>query len=137
MPTSSGVPPRPAADASIMRRYPAPQDLALHKCINLRFQTQGDLYAWEFDKDGRDINIRVDGPLILSSTSLILRAAINSLGIAYLLEDFATEYLRTGKLVRVLGDWCSPFGGYRLYYPSRRQHSAAFALLVEELRYRG
>jgi DNA-binding transcriptional LysR family regulator len=115
----------------------SPQDLAAHKCINLRFQTSGDLYAWEFDKDGHEINVRVDGPLILNNTRLILKAAMNGLGIAYLLEDYAAEHLQSGELVHILADWCSPFGGYHLYYPSRRQHSAAFALLVEQLRYRG
>jgi DNA-binding transcriptional LysR family regulator len=114
-----------------------PQDLASHRCINLRFQTQGDIYAWEFEKEGRAVNVRVEGPLILNNASLILNAAINGFGIAYLLEDYAQAHIQSGKLVRVLEDWCEPFGGYHLYYPSRRQHSAAFALLVEALRYRG
>jgi DNA-binding transcriptional LysR family regulator len=114
-----------------------PQSLSSHQCINLRFQTQGDLYAWEFEKAGREVSVRVDGPLILNSTGLILKAACKGLGIAFLLEDYVADQLRSGELVRVLGDWCAPFGGYHLYYPSRRQHSPAFALLLDLLRYRG
>jgi DNA-binding transcriptional LysR family regulator len=114
-----------------------PQDLASHRCINLRFQTQGDLYGWEFEKDGHEISVRVEGPLILNNTGLILKAATNGHGIAFLLEDYVAHHLQSGELVCVLGDWCEPFGGYHLYYPSRKQHSAAFALLVEALRFRG
>jgi DNA-binding transcriptional LysR family regulator len=112
----------------------SPQDLSAHKCINLRFQTRGDLYAWEFEKEGRAINVRVEGPLILNNTSLILNAAVNGHGIAFMLEDYVADQLATRELVRVLADWCEPFGGYYLYYPSRRQHLAAFTLLVEALR---
>jgi DNA-binding transcriptional LysR family regulator len=128
------------ASPAYLERYgmPAvPQDLSAHKCINLRFQTGGDLYAWEFEKAGHEISVRVEGPLILNNTSLILKAATSGHGIAFLLEDYVADHLQSGELVRVLADWCEPFGGYHLYYPSRRQHSAAFALLVEELRYRG
>ncbi len=115
----------------------APQDLASHRCINLRFQTRGDLYAWEFEKDGHAISVRVEGPLVFNTTSLILKAAASGHGIALVLEDHVHDMIRSGDLVRLLDDWCEPFGGYHLYYPSRRQHSAAFALLVEGLRYRG
>jgi DNA-binding transcriptional LysR family regulator len=128
------------ASPAYLARYgtPAtPSDLSLHKCINLRFQTQGDLYAWEFEKEGHQISVRVEGPLILNNTGLILEAAAKGHGIAFMLEDYVAGRLQSGELVRVLGDWCEPFGGYHLYYPSRRQHSAAFALLVEALRYRG
>jgi DNA-binding transcriptional LysR family regulator len=114
-----------------------PHELSSHKCINLRFQTQGNIYAWEFEKDGQEIEVRVDGPLILSGLGLILKAAASGHGIAFMLEDHAADHIRSGVLVRVLDDWCAPFGGHYLYYPSRRQHSAAFALLVEALRYRG
>jgi DNA-binding transcriptional LysR family regulator len=114
----------------------SPQDLSVHKCINLRFKTQGDIYAWEFERQGRAVNVRVDGPLILNQGDLIKQAAIDGHGIAFLLEDYVAPEIRSGKLVRVLEDWCEPFGGYYLYYPSRRQHSTAFALLVEALRYR-
>ncbi len=115
----------------------SPQDLSAHKCINLRFQTKGDIYAWEFERGGRAITIRVEGPLVLNNGPLMLQAAQAGLGIAFMLEDSAEPLIRSGKLVRILEDWCDPFGGYHLYYPSRRQHSAAFALLVEALRHRG
>ncbi len=113
-----------------------PQDLSSHKCINLRFQTRGDLYAWEFEREGRAINIRVEGPLILNNTGLVLNAACEGLGIAFLLEDYAEPLILSGYLVRVLDDWCEPFGGYYLYYPSRRQHSPAFAIFLEAVRWR-
>ncbi|MEY2927842.1 MAG: hypothetical protein RL367_2319 [Pseudomonadota bacterium] len=120
------------------RGVPAtPQDLSGHACINLRFQTQGDIYAWEFERAGRAINVRVEGQLVLNNSALILNAAVDGFGIAYLLEDYAQAQIASGALVRVLGDWCEPFGGYHLYYPSRRQHSVAFAMLVDALRYRG
>ncbi len=114
-----------------------PQDLSAHLCINLRFQTRGDIYAWEFEREGRAINVRVDGPLVLNNGGLIMHAATEGFGIAFMLEDYCEPHIRSGKLVRVLEEWCEPFGGYHLYYPSRRQHSPAFALLVEALRYRG
>lgn len=110
-----------------------PQDLSSHRCINLRFQTRGDIYAWEFEREGRVINVRVDGPLVLNNGPLILKAAEHGLGIAFMLEDYAAPLIHSGKLVRILEDWCEPFGGYHLYYPSRRQQSRAFALLVEAL----
>jgi DNA-binding transcriptional LysR family regulator len=113
-----------------------PQDLASHKCINLRFQTKGDLYAWEFEREGRAINIRVDGPLVLNNSPLMLQAASDGLGIAFVLAEHVEAHTTSGELVRVLEDWCEPFGGYHLYYPSSRQHSAAFALLLDALRYR-
>jgi len=111
-----------------------PADLADHDCINLRFMTQGGLYAWEFEKDGRELNVRVDGRLTLNSVPLILRAACAGYGIAYLMEPIMQPYLASGELVRVLEDWCPPFAGYHLYYPSRRQPSAAFSVLVNALR---
>lgn len=113
-----------------------PHDLALHNCINLRFPTLGGLYAWEFEKDGRALNVRVEGQLIVNEVALARQAAIDGLGIAYLPEDYVRSDIDEGRLTRVLGDWSPPFPGYHLYYPSRRQHSAAFALLVEALRTR-
>jgi DNA-binding transcriptional LysR family regulator len=113
-----------------------PHDLSAHKCINLRFQTQGNLYAWEFEKDGQDISVGVEGPLIVNNGSLMVKAAIKGFGIAFVLEDYVADQIQSGELVRVLADWCDPFGGYHLYYPSRRQHSRAFAMLLEALRYR-
>ena len=114
-----------------------PQDLNGHRCINLRLPTAGGLYAWEFGKDGRELRVRVDGPLVFNSVSLVLRAALAGFGLACVMEDHVRAHLAEGRLVRVLEDWCPPFAGYHLYYPSRRQPSAAFALLVESLRYRG
>jgi len=113
-----------------------PHDLTGHNCINLRFPTLGGLYTWEFEKDGRELNVRVEGQLIFNETRLIVRAACAGLGLAYILEDHVSEHLADGRLVRALEDWCPPFSGYHLYYPSRRQHTPAFALLVEALRSR-
>ncbi len=115
----------------------SPQALASHNCINLRFPTHGGLYAWEFEKDGRKLNVRVEGQMIVNDISLALQAARNGLGIAYLPEHYVQPDIEAGRLVRILADWCPPFSGYHLYYPSRRQQSPAFALLVEKLRYRG
>jgi DNA-binding transcriptional LysR family regulator len=113
-----------------------PHDLTGHGCINLRLSTMGGLYAWEFEKDGRPLNVRVGGQLTFNEVRLVCRAAVAGLGIAYLPEDHVQTLIGKGDLVRVLSDWCPPFPGYHLYYPSRRQLSPAFALLVDELRYR-
>jgi DNA-binding transcriptional LysR family regulator len=113
-----------------------PHDLARHNCINLRFPTLGGLYAWEFEKGGRALNVRVEGQVIVNEVTLARRAALDGSGIAYLPEDSVGADLDAGRLTRVLGDWSPPFPGYHLYYPSRRQQSPAFALLVEALRYR-
>ena len=112
-----------------------PHDLADHVCVNLRLPTHGGLYAWEFQKDGRELQVRVDGQLTFNSPPIMLGAAIQGLGLAFVLEDLAQAEIAGGRLVRVLADWCQPFAGYHLYYPSRRQHSAAFALLVEAMRH--
>ena len=114
-----------------------PHDLTRHTCINLRLQTLGGLYAWEFEKDGRALNVRVEGQLAFNNPSMILAAAAEGFGLAFVLEDQAMPLIADGRLVRVLADWCPPFSGYHLYYPSRRQLAPAFALLVEALRYRG
>jgi len=119
------------------RDLPAtPHDLSNHNCINLRFPTYGGLYAWEFEKDGRALNVRVDGQMTVNDTALALQAAMDGVGIAYVTEDQVLPLLTAGRLVRVLEDWCPPFPGYHLYYPSRRQHSSGFAVLIEALRYR-
>jgi DNA-binding transcriptional LysR family regulator len=115
----------------------SPQDLTSHACINLRLPTYGGLYAWELEQDGRELRVRVEGQLVFNSIALILDAALAGFGLAYLPEDQVRPYLPDGRLVRVLADWCPPFSGYHLYYPSRRQHTPAFALLVDGLRYRG
>uniref|UniRef100_A0A9E7ZXA4 LysR family transcriptional regulator n=1 Tax=Bosea sp. NBC_00436 TaxID=2969620 RepID=A0A9E7ZXA4_9HYPH len=113
-----------------------PQDLTDHNCINLRLPIHGGLYAWEFEKKGRELNVRVDGQLIFNTASLMLKAALDGHGLVYLTEGQVAPYLADGRLVRVLADWCEPFSGYHLYYPSRRQPTPAFSLLVEALRYR-
>ncbi|HEY1723759.1 MAG TPA: LysR substrate-binding domain-containing protein [Magnetospirillaceae bacterium] len=120
------------------RSHPhTPQDLAEHSCINLRLPTRGGLYAWEFEKGKREVRVHVDGQLTFNNLSLRLNAVLGGLGLGYFPEDQVQPHVAKGKLVRVLEDWCAPYSGYHLYYPSRRQPTPAFALLVEALRYRG
>ncbi len=114
----------------------SPQELMAHNCINLRLPTRGGLYAWEFEKGKRQLRVHVEGQLIFNGTALMLTAALAGLGLAYVPEDLAHPHLAKGRLRRVLEEWCPPFPGYHLYYPSRRQLTPAFALLVEALRYR-
>lgn len=114
-----------------------PQDLIAHNCINLRLATSGGIYAWEFEKNGRELRVRVDGQLVFNTTAQMVKATLDGLGLAYVPEGAAAPHIAKRKLVRVLEDWCQPYSGYHLYYPSRRQSSAAFALLVETLRDRG
>ncbi|MBR0647088.1 LysR family transcriptional regulator [Plastoroseomonas hellenica] len=114
-----------------------PHDLTAHSCINLRLPTYGGLYAWEFERDGRELKVRVDGQFVFNNIALRLNAALAGLGLAYLPEDAVQPLIAEGRLIRVLADWCPPFPGYHLYYPSSRQSSPAFALLVDALRYRG
>jgi len=114
-----------------------PQDLTEHNCINLRLPTYGGLYAWEFEKGDRELKVRVEGQLVLNGTSQMLNAALAGLGLAYVPEDLAQPHIDKGLLKRVLEEWCPPYPGYHLYYPSRRQSSPAFALLVDALRFRG
>lgn len=114
-----------------------PQDLTQHVCINIRLPTHGGMYVWEFVERGRPIKVRVDGQLVFNSAALRIKAALAGLGLAYVAEDQVQVQLSKGQLVQVLDDWCAPFPGYHLYYPSRRQSSPAFALLVDALRYRG
>jgi DNA-binding transcriptional LysR family regulator len=113
-----------------------PQDLIGHNCINLRLPTHGGLYAWEFEKGGRELRVRVEGQLVFNGTYQMLNAALAGFGLAYVPEDLVQPHLAKGRLKRVLEDWCAPYSGYHLYYPSRRQSSAAFVLLVDALRYR-
>ena len=114
-----------------------PQDLTAYDCINIRLPTYGGIYAWEFEKRGRELRVRVDGQLVFNNIALRLDAVLAGLGLAYLPEDQVEPYVADGRLIRVLKDWCAPFPGYHLYFPSRRQPAPAFSLLVDALRYRG
>lgn len=124
---------------SYFRKRPEPrkpQDLIEHSCINLRLTSHGGLYAWEFEKANRELRVRVDGQLIFNGTAQLLNAALAGLGLAYVPEGLVESHVAKGRLRRVLADWCPPYSGYHLYYPSRRQASAAFSLVVEALRHR-
>ncbi len=114
-----------------------PQELTAHDCINIRLPTYGGLYAWEFEKRGRAVKVRVEGQLVFNNFGLRMNAVLAGLGLACLPEDQVREHVARGRLVHVLADWCPPFSGYHLYYPSRRQAGSVLALLVEALRYRG
>ncbi|MDB5822114.1 MAG: LysR family transcriptional regulator [Herminiimonas sp.] len=111
-----------------------PQDLTTHNCVNLRLPTYGGLYAWEFAKDGRELQVHVEGQSIFNTTPQLLQAALDGYGLAYVPEDIVVTHVAAGTLQRVLDDWCPTFPGYHLYYPSRRQSSPAFALVVGALR---
>jgi len=128
-----------AAPSYFARQRPprVPQDLADHQCINLRLPTSGGFYAWEFEKGGREVKVRVEGQMAFNELPLSIQAARAGLGIAFVPDDLIQADVETGRLVRVLADWCAPFPGYHLYYPSRRQSTPAFTLLVEALRYHG
>ena len=127
-----------AGSPSYFAKYPlpsTPQQLTEHRCINLRLSGHGGIYAWEFEKDGRELSVRVDGQLIFNTGSMILKAAIAGKGLAYLPEGQLAPYIASGQLLPVLTEWCEPLSGYHLYYPSHRQPTPAFALLVDALRY--
>jgi len=113
-----------------------PQDLTGHRCINLRLPTRGGLYAWEFEQHGHAVRVHVEGQLTFNETTPMLEAALAGFGLAYLPEDSVAAHLADRRLIRVLADWCPPYPGYHLYYPSRRQPTPAFALLVDALRAR-
>jgi len=124
---------------SYFRRRPEPkkpQELVHHTCINLRLPTHGGLYAWEFEKGNRELKVRVEGQLTFNGITQMLNAALSGFGLAYVPQDLVRAHLARGRLRRVLDDWCQPYSGYHLYYTSRRQPSAAFALLVDALRVR-
>jgi len=118
-------------------RPETPHDLSSHRCINLRMLSGGGLYAWELGKEEREIRVRVEGQLAFNNVNMIVQAAEDGFGLGFVMEDHVSEQLADGRLVRVLKDWCPVFPGYHLYYPSRRQPSAAFSVLVDALRYRG
>ena len=126
------------ASPAYFSKHPAPKtpaDLVAHRCINMRFPTHGGLSVWDFERRGKKLNVRVDGQMVLNSTPHIVLAALEGLGMAYLPEDEFSPHIAEGRLVRVLLDWCAPFEGYYLYYPSRRQPSPAFTRVVDALRY--
>jgi DNA-binding transcriptional LysR family regulator len=128
------------AAPSYFRNRPEPRkpmELVEHNCINLRLTTHGGLYSWEFAKGPRELKVRVDGQLCFNTTTQMLDAALAGAGLAYLPEGLAQPHISKGRLKRVLEDWCPSYPGYHLYYPSRRQPSAAFSLLVDALRHRG
>jgi DNA-binding transcriptional LysR family regulator len=113
-----------------------PQQLTDHTCINLRLPTRGGLWAWDFERNGRELKVRVEGQIILNSIFDIVDAAVEGFGVAYVPEDLAELHVSKGRLVRVLEEWCPPWPGYHLYFPSRRQTSPVLTLLIEALRYR-
>lgn len=117
-------------------RPQTPQDITMHKCINIRLPTYGGLFPWGLEKEGREVKVRGDGQLIFNNLGMRLHSALDGLGVAYLPEDQVLPYIADGRLVRVLEDWCPYFPGYHLYYPNRRYKSPAFSLLVDALRYR-
>ena len=122
------------------QRHPVPRtpgDLTAHQCINQRMPTSGGLYVWDFEKRGRKVNVRVDGPLIFNTAPPQVDAALAGLGLSLLPEDELMHHIQAGRLVRVLQDWCPKFAGYHLYYPSKRQPSPAFQLVVKALRFSG
>ena len=121
-------------------RYPKPMipaDLVAHNCITLRMPTHGGLFMWEFEKNGQALNVRIEGQLVFNNIAMRLESVLQGLGLAYMPEDVVRPYIEQGRLIRVLEDWCEPYSGYHLYYPSRRQSSPAFTLLREALRYPG
>ncbi|MER9456258.1 MULTISPECIES: LysR family transcriptional regulator [unclassified Mesorhizobium] len=127
------------ASPDYFSRHPvptAPQDLVDHDCINMRQATFGGLYAWEFARDGRDLRVRVEGQLTFNSSIPMIEAATSGFGIAYVPENLVSHHIAKGRLRLVLDDWCPPFAGYHLYYPSRRQLSPAMAVIIEALRHR-
>lgn len=127
-----------AASPAYFAAHPVPRkprDLLQHNCINMRMQTGGGLYVWDFRRLDRQFNVRVDGQLVFNTSPNIVDAALAGLGIAHLPEAEFAPHIEEGRLMRVLDDWCAPFAGYYLYYPSRRQPSTAFSLVVDALRY--
>ncbi|HDS0923359.1 TPA: LysR family transcriptional regulator [Stenotrophomonas maltophilia] len=114
----------------------SPHDLTQHNCITIRLPTHGGIFAWEFEKKGQEVKVRVEGQLVFNNIALRLGAALEGLGLAYMPEDLVRPHVQAGALVHVLQDWCPSFPGYHLYYPSRRQSSPAFTVLRDALRYR-
>lgn len=111
-----------------------PRDLTTHCCVNLRLPTHGGLYIWEFEKDGEELNVRVEGQTVFNNIYHVLNAAVSGFGLAHLPEKLAIPLIEEGKLIRTLEDWCPYWTGYHLYYPSRKEHSKAFGLVVNALK---
>lgn len=111
-----------------------PRDLTAHNCINIRLPTAGGIYAWEFRKGERELNVRVEGQLVFNSATMATKAALAGVGLAYVPEQRVLSQLESGQLLRVLSDWCTPFPGFHLYYPSRRQPTPAFVVVANALR---
>lgn len=129
-----------AASPDYFARYPVPKtphDLTQHQCINMRMVRSGGIYVWEFDHEGGELKVRVNGQLTFNTSDHVVDAALAGLGIAFLPEEEFGPHIREGRLVRVLESWCHPFPGYYLYYPSRKQPSPAFSLVVDALRMNG
>jgi DNA-binding transcriptional LysR family regulator len=111
-----------------------PRDITAHRCLWYRMGTDGPVYRWEFEKRSKALTVSASGPVIVSDAQFMIRAALDGVGLAYCLEDYVAEHIARGDLVRVLEDWCPPFDGYFLYYPSRRHQSPALQALVDTLR---
>jgi DNA-binding transcriptional LysR family regulator len=118
-------------------RPKTPRDLTRHNCIAIRLPTYGGIFPWEFEKKGQELKVRVEGQLVFNNIAMRLDAVLKGLGLAYMPEDLVQTHVAEGRLIRVLSDWCEPFAGYHLYYPSRRQTSPAFTLFRDALRYSG
>lgn len=114
-----------------------PHDLTSHKCINIRHSVGGSVYAWEFEKDGRTMNVRVNGQMTANSSIHVLNGALDGIGLAYIPDFMARPYIESGQLTEVLADWCPLFPGFHLYYPNRRNASPAFTAFVNAVRYKG
>ena len=127
------------ASPDYLARHAAPEtpvELTRHRCINYRMMASGSLYPWEFERDGRELDVKVDGPLTFNEPALMLEAAADGLGVAYVLEDQASPLIAEGRLVRLLAEWTPAFPGYFLFYPSRRQIPPVLAALIATLRHR-
>ena len=117
-------------------RPETPYQLQDHNCMNMRLPTLGGLYSWEFSKDGKEIRVKVEGQLIFNNLASRIDAALSGMGIACVPEDTVQHHINEGRLESLLDEWCEPFSGYYLYYPSRKQHTAAFSKLIEAVRYK-
>jgi DNA-binding transcriptional LysR family regulator len=126
------------ASPDYFARHPrpkTPRELTQQNCISTRLPTYGGLFAWEFERKKKELKVRVEGQLVFNNIAMRLDAALKGLGLAYMPEDLVQSHIAEGRLIRVLSDWCEPFSGYHLYYPSRRQTSPAFTLFRDALRY--